>query len=102
MTQLWAALDAAWKILLIGGVLGAGLPTLFALGVRTMAWSAGGDAEIHEEGVLPKPHPMGRALAYVIFGFVVLVVLLGISYIVAHGLGYNLAFNGVMPSFVPR
>ena len=28
--------------------------------------------------------------------------LLGIGYIVAHGLGYNLVFSGGWPTFVPR
>ena len=102
MNQVWAALDASWRILLIGLILGAGLPTLFALGVRTMAWGAGGDAEMHAEGVLPKPHTTGRLIAYVIFTTVVAIVILGISYIVAHGLGYDLVFHGLMPTFVPR
>ncbi|MGC3955870.1 MAG: hypothetical protein QM804_16775 [Propionicimonas sp.] len=102
MTQVWAALDAAWRILAIGVVLGAGLPALFAFGIRAMAWGTGGEAEIHDEGTLPPAHPVGRVIGVVIFGFVVLVVLLAISYIVAHGLGYNVVFNGVLPTFVPR
>ena len=102
MTQVWAALDAAWRILVIGVVLGAGLPALFAFGVRTMAWGAGGEAELHEEGILPPAHRVGRVIGIAIFVFVVLVVLLAISYIVAHGLGYNLSFSGGWPSFVPR
>ncbi|MDQ7994126.1 MAG: hypothetical protein AAGC63_14555 [Propionicimonas sp.] len=102
MSQVWAALDAAWRILLIGIVLGAGLPALFALGVRAMAWGTGGDAEIHAEGFLPKAHLTGRLVAYVIFAIVVSIVILGISYIVAHGLGYNLTFQNGLPTFVPR
>ncbi len=102
MTQVWAALDAAWRILAIGIVLGAGLPALFAFGIRAMAWGTGGDAEIHDEGSLPPAHPVGRVIGVVIFGFVVLVVLLGIGYIIAHGLGYNLSFSGGLPVFVPR
>lgn len=102
MTQVWAALDAAWRILAIGLVLGAGLPALFAFGIRAMAWGTGGDAEIHDEGSLPPPHPVGRVIGIAIFGFVVLVVLLGISYIIAHGLGYDVTFSGGLPALVPR
>lgn len=102
MTQLWAALDASWRILAIGVVLGAGLPALFALGIRTMAWGTGGDAELHDEGALPPAHPVGRVIGIVIFVFVVLVVLLGLGYIVAHGLGYNLTISGGLPALVPR
>lgn len=102
MNQVWAALDAAWRILLVGIVLGAGLPALFAIGVRAMAWGTGGDAAIHDDDLMPKPHPVGRVFGVVIFGFVVLVVLLGIGYIVAHGLGYDLGFHGPLPVFTPR
>lgn len=102
MTQVWAALDAAWRILAIGVVLGAGLPSLFAFGIRTMAWGTGGEAEIHDEGALPPAHPVGRVIGIVIFGFVVLVVLLALGYIIAHGLGYDLTFSGGLPAFTPR
>lgn len=101
MTQIWAALDAAWRILAIGIVLGAGLPALFAFGIRAMAWGTGGEAELHDEGVLPPAHPVGRVIGWAIFTLVVLVVLIAISYIVAHGLGYNVVFNGGL-SLVPR
>lgn len=102
MEQLWAALDGAWRVLLIGMVLGAGLPAMFAFGVRALAWGTGGDAEIHDPGVVLKPHPFGRVVAYTMFGLVVLSVLLGIGYIVAHGLGWNITFNGILPVFTPR
>lgn len=102
MTQVWAALDAAWRILAIGVILGAGLPALFAFGIRAMAWGTGGEAEVHDAGALPAPHPVGRVIGIAIFSFVVLVVLLGIGYIIAHGLGYNLTFSGGLPVFVPR
>lgn len=97
MGQLWAALDGAWRVLLVGLILGAGLPALFAVGVRTLAWGTGGDAEIHETGVEVKPHLVGRVLAYVLFALVVLAVLSGIGFILAHGLGWTITFDGIMP-----
>lgn len=99
MEQLYAALDAAWRVLLVGLLLGAGLPTIYAFGIRALAWGSGGDAEIHDEGVVLKPHVLGRVVAYTLFGFVVLSVLLGIGYIVAHGLGMSITFDGIVPVF---
>lgn len=102
MNQLLAALDGAWRVLLVGLVLGAGLPTMFAFGVRALAWGTGGEAEIHETGVALKPHPAGRLVAYTMFGLVIACALLGIGYIVAHGLGMAITFNGLMPVFTPK
>lgn len=102
MEQFLAALNGAWRVLLVGLVLGAGLPALFALGVRAQAWGAGGDAGIHDSDVVLKPHPAGRALAVAIYALVVLCVVAGISYIVAHGLGWTITFNGIIPVFTPK
>ena len=102
MSQLFAALDASWRILLIGLVLGSGLPVLFAFGIRAMAWGSEGGTAVDLDGPRPEPHPVGRWIAYAIFGFVVLSVLLGIGYIVAHGLGMTITFNGIWPVFTPK
>ena len=102
MDQLIAALDGAWRVLLVGLVLGAGLPMMFAFGVRALAWGTGGDAEVHASGVVLKPHVMGRVVAYAMFTLVVVSVLLGIGYIVAHGLGYTMTFTGILPVFTPK
>ncbi|MFV0452964.1 MAG: hypothetical protein ACK5LS_12130 [Propioniciclava sp.] len=71
MTQVMAAIDAVWKVLLIGLVLGAGLPALFSLGVRQQAQGR-------------------RVLAYAAYAVVGSAVGLGIAGIVAHGLGVKL------------
>ncbi len=89
-------------MLLVGLVLGAGLPTMFAFGIRALAWGAGGEAEVHAEGVVLKPNVWGRVIAYTMFAFVILSVLLGICYIVAHGLGWSVTFNGILPVFTPK
>ncbi|MDI9628841.1 MAG: hypothetical protein QM286_09900 [Acidobacteriota bacterium] len=64
------------EVLLVGALLGAGLPALFALGVRVVAISEGRRSY--------------RILAYAIFALVVVIVLLGIAVIVADGLGVTL------------
>jgi hypothetical protein len=92
------AIQAAWKILVVGLVLGAGLPTLFAFGIRASAWGAGGEAEVYADGTAaPAAHPAGRIVAGVCFLIVVLAIALGITYIVATGFGKVLSFEHLYP-----
>ena len=102
MDQLIAALTGAWQVLLAGLILGAGLPALFAVGVNALAWGTGGDAEVHDAATLPPPHLPGRIVAYSIFSLVVLAVLAGVGYITAHGMGYAITFDGLMPVIAPK
>jgi hypothetical protein len=103
MHNLGFALEGAWRVLLAGLLFGAGLPALFALGVRSMAYSAGGDTEVHESGVTaPAPHPIGKVVAVVLFSIVVLAILLGITFIVAGGFGKTLSFEHVFPAIVDK
>lgn len=97
------ALNGAWQVLLAGLVLGAGLPVLFALGIRALAWGTGGDAQVHETGVTgPTPRPAGKALAYTLFAVVILGILLGITFIVASGFGKTISFEHVYPLIVDK
>ncbi|MEU7906821.1 hypothetical protein [Actinoplanes sp. NPDC049118] len=100
MHNLGFALEGAWKVLLAGVLLGAGLPILFALGVRALAYGAGGDAEPGAPGRAARP--IGTAAGYLLFGIVVLGVLLGIAFIVAGGFGKTLSFQHVYPAIVDK
>ncbi|WP_433062617.1 hypothetical protein [Dactylosporangium sp. CS-033363] len=100
--NLQFALQAAWKVLLVGLILGAGLPTLFALGVRSLAWGAGGSAEVTDDGTVAKANPIGTVLGWVCFVVVLLGVALGITYIVASGFGKMLSFEHVFPTIVDK
>ncbi|MGX6603566.1 hypothetical protein ACWKSP_15690 [Micromonosporaceae bacterium Da 78-11] len=103
MHNLGFAADGAWRVLLASLILGAGLPVLFALGIRSLAWGAGGDAEVHESGVTgPTPRPIGKVVGYALFTIVVLGVLLGITFIVATGFGKALSFEHIYPIIVPK
>jgi hypothetical protein len=92
MHNLGFALDGAWRVLLAGLLLGAGLPILFTLGIRSLAWSAAGAA----------PRPLGRVVGYSLFGVVILGVLLGIAFIVATGFGKALSFEHVYPTIINK
>ena len=56
--------EAAWNVLWVGIVLGAGLPLMFALGVRAMARTTitGADGTREDRGV-PQPIPDPRPQA---------------------------------------
>ena len=60
-------LEASFRVLLVGLVLGAGLPALFAIGVRTYAAGGGGQ--------LRGPNPILKALGLL----VILVAILWIT-----------------------
>lgn len=98
MHNLGFALEGAWKVLLAGLILGAGLPALFALGIRSLAWGAGGDAEVSHA----RPHPAGTVLGWALFVVVVAGVLLGITFIVAGGFGKAISFEHVYPTIVDK
>ena len=99
MHNLTLALEGAWKVLGIGLLLGAGLPLVFALGIRSLAFGAGGDAEVATaDGSPAAPHPVGRLLAAICFGVVVLAVALGITYVVVTGFGHTMSFSSGYPT----
>ena len=99
MHNLGFAVDGAWRVLLAGLVLGAGLPVLFALGIRSLAWGAGGDTSPITGAA---PRRLGTVLGYALFAVVVLGVLLGITFIVAGGFGKALSFEHVYPTIVAK
>lgn len=99
MDNLGFALDAGWRVLAASLLLGAGLPVLFALGVRSLAHGAGGDAEVHSAGAPgPAPHRAGTVVGWLLFAVVLLAVALGIAFIVASGLGKELTFDRLVPT----
>lgn len=68
------------QVLLVSLVFGAGLPVLFSLGMRALAWE---DAAGHTT-------PRGKTVAAVMFALCGLVVAFGILTIVAKGFGLDL------------
>jgi hypothetical protein len=95
-------LQALWKILTVGLLLGAGLPVLFSVGIRAMAYGAGGAAETSAGGTVAAPRPIGRVIGFVCFAIVGLCVALGLTYIIATGFGKTLGFEHVYPTIVSK
>lgn len=95
MHNVGFALEGGWQVLAVGLLLGAGLPAVFAVGIRAMAYGAGGSAEVDSTAA---PHPAGRVIGGLCFAVVVIGVVLGITYIVAGGLGMELSFGHGYPT----
>ncbi|MFE4396117.1 MULTISPECIES: hypothetical protein [Streptomycetaceae] len=86
----WVNLDAVWKIVVVGLVTGAGLPALFALGLRLLNPSGpsgpsdpSGPAD-EAAAVRPTAGPVGSTLAGLIFALVLAAIGWGIYVIVNH------------------
>ncbi|MBZ5736885.1 hypothetical protein [Nocardioides mangrovi] len=96
--NLGFALDGAWQVLLASLVFGAGLPVVYAFGIRAFAWGAGGDAEVS--------HARANPVGYVVGALCVLVVLagvvLGITIIAAAGFGKAVSFEHGYPTIVAK
>lgn len=93
-------LQDAWKVLLYSLVLGAGLPVVYAVGVRALA-IGGGRSAGDGPGVV-RTNPAGTALATVCFLVVLAGVAVGLTYVVASGQGKMLSFDHVYPTLVPK
>jgi hypothetical protein len=92
-------LQAAWKVLVAGLVLGAGIPALFALGVRFSAAGVGGEAMTITDS---RPKSAFTALGALCFLVAALAIVLGITVVVASGFGKMVSFEHVYPTIVPK
>jgi len=94
------AAETIWKVALASLLLGAGLPVLFATGIRSLAWGTGAETNLAEA----RPNPAGKVLASVIFIIAAYVVVSGIVYIIAtgKGSGYDITFRHVFPEIYKK
>ncbi|GAA1085787.1 hypothetical protein [Tsukamurella spumae] len=99
METIKLVLESVWKILLIGLILGAGLPALFAVGVRGLAI---GNGHEREDGTVHQPNPLGNVLAAVAFLIVIAAIVLGILIIVSSGFGMKVSFEHIYPTLVDK
>ncbi|GGM07455.1 hypothetical protein [Nakamurella endophytica] len=75
MSAVWSSVAPIWKVLLVGLVLGAGLPALVALGMRSLA--------VGSDGPRGRTSPAGIAGAAVCFLVVAVAVIAGLVVLTA-------------------
>lgn len=78
------------KVLVVGLILGAGLPALFAVGLKLHADGAGDE---HADGTVTAPNPALKATGYLLFAVVVAVIAIGILWVCRHTLDYHLGIQ---------
>jgi hypothetical protein len=81
----WINLSALWKIVVYGFLLGAGLPALFAIGLRALALPGGGRVQTAGAGAgtdsderLVGGNPLGMIIAAICFLIVLAAIAWGI------------------------
>lgn len=94
MLQLFT--NAIGQVLMVGLIIGAGLPALFAVGIKSVAYGSGA------AGTGSLPRPVGTAIGWLCFGLVVAVIGIGIAIIVSSGFGYQVSFEHIVPTFVKK
>lgn len=102
MQNLVFALDAAWKVLIIGILLGAGLPALFAVGIRSLAWGTAHQTSDSAASGPVQTHPAGKVIAYLCFAVVLAAIAVGILIVVSSGLGMKVDFSHGFPTLVSK
>ncbi|NLG55850.1 MAG: hypothetical protein GX542_09425 [Rhodococcus sp.] len=79
MSILTNTLSSLWQVVLVGLLFGAGLPAVFALGLRTLdSGSAPADGAASADDAPRVPTAMGRIAAYVCFAVVLISIAAGI------------------------
>lgn len=96
------AFQAIWKVLVAAVILGAGLPAIFAGGIRSLAWAEGGTSETSTGGGPAKGNPIGWVLAGILFLIVAYGLVIGIYYVIATGHGKELQFTSIWPEQVKK
>ena len=102
MNNVTLALDGAWKVLVTSLLLGAGLPVVFALGVRARAFAARVGPQEGPEADGGRRNPIGNVLAVACFVLVLLGIALGITIVVASGFGKAVSFQHIYPTIVSK
>ncbi len=84
-------LESILKVLVVGLILGAGLPALFATGMLAYSFGSGGEEADH---LIHKPNPALKLLGVVLFVFVAAVIVTAVAWItrttIIHHFGVDL------------
>jgi hypothetical protein len=89
--------EAIFKVLLIGLILGAGLPAVFAVGLVAFSRGAGG---AEADGTVDAPNPALKAFGLLIFALVAAVIVIAILFITKATIIHHFGFNPV--PFLPK
>jgi hypothetical protein len=84
--------EAILKVLVVGLILGAGLPAVFAVGLVAFSKGAGGEGG---DGAAVAPNPALKALGLLLFALVAAVVVIAILYITKATIIHHFGFNPV-------
>jgi hypothetical protein len=98
-------LEAAGQVALAALVLGAGLPALFAIGVRSFTLAGSTGTPGADDGTTARsrmPAPLLRTIGTLCCVLVVAAVAIGLSVIIATGFGQEVSFENFVPTFVPK
>lgn len=83
--------ESIFKVLIVGLVLGAGLPAVFATGMLAYSFGAGGEEADH---LMHKPNPALKIIGIVLFLLVSFVIITAVAWItratVIHHFGVDL------------
>ncbi|NQX29003.1 hypothetical protein HQQ81_16775 [Microbacteriaceae bacterium VKM Ac-2854] len=104
-------LAAAGQVALVAVLLGAGLPALFAVGVRSFALAgnaqdagpadfAGSTGRSGRSNAIPVP--VLRGFGVLCFAIVIAAVAIGLTIIIATGFGQQVSFENIIPTFVEK
>jgi hypothetical protein len=102
MENFGFAFEAGWQVVLVGLLLGAGLPAVFAVGIRSLAYAGGGSATSSGSEAPAAARPLGTVLAGACFLVVVLGIVLGLTFVLASGLGKELDFGSGFPTLADK
>ncbi|SDD65149.1 hypothetical protein [Rhodococcus tukisamuensis] len=84
MDLLVTTANSLWQVILVGLLLGAGLPALFALGLRSLA--AGSD--VAADGTVTR-RPLAVAGAVACFAIIVIAIVVGILFVMSDFLNHT-------------
>ncbi len=96
MFQLFGS--AISQVVAVSVIIGAGLPALFAFGVRALAVGAGGSAEVSGDA----GKPVMKLVAWITFALVLAVIAIALAIIISSGFGYKVSFEHIFPTFIKK
>ena len=83
-------LESILRVLVVGLILGAGLPAIYAIGIRLYA---AGSGETQADGTVTAQNPLFKGIAYLLFAIIAAVIVVGILWITRGTIDYYFGIN---------